>query len=172
MKFDSQAMQKIASVLHAQIKERGNTFRLVLDDAESGRRLSLEIFPEMKMGKGKGKGTLISVYTSSSHLQLHYCTGYEMSESLGEVIFVAENHGRVTGLIIVKDAGCSFFANVDADALTGDFTKLAPEVMPSAITLSVTEELFLRKKKRVTAKKIAKKKTSSKRPPAARKRSR
>ncbi len=171
MKFDSQAVQKIAEVLQAQVKERGNTFRMVLDHAESGQRLSLEIFPEMKMGKGKGKGTLISVYTSSSHLQLHYCTGYVMSESLGEVIFVAENHGRVTGLIIVKDAGCSFFANVDAATLSCDFMKLAPEVMPTAITLSVAEELLPRKKKRAAAKKTSKKKAATKKP-AARKRSR
>ena len=166
MKFDSQAMQKIAEVLQAQVKERGNTFRMVLDHAASGERLSLEIFPEIKLGKGQGKGTLISVYTSSAHLQLHYCTGYVMSESLGEVIFLSEHHGRVSGLIIVKDAGCSLFSNVDAAALSGDFMKLAPEVMPTAITLSVAEELLPRKKQRAPVKKTAKKKA------VARKRSR
>lgn len=164
MKFDLQAIQKIAEVLQTEVKARGNTFRMVLDHTESGRRLSLEVFPDMKMGKGTG--TLISVYTSSSHLQLHYCTGYVISESLGEVIFVAENHGRVTGLIIEKEAGCSLFANVDASVLSGDFTILAPEVMLSGIALSVTEELLPKAKKRPAQKKAASKK------PAARKRSR
>jgi len=164
VKFDSLAIQKIAEVLQTEVKERGNTFRMVLDHAESGRRLSLEIFPEMKMGKGKG--ALISVYTSSAHLQLHYCTGYVISASLGEVIFVAENHGRVSGLIIEKEAGCSLFANVEASVLSGDFTTLAPEVMLSGIALSVTEEILPKAKKRATKKKAAPEK------PARRKRSR
>jgi hypothetical protein len=171
VKFDTQAIQKIAAVLQTEVKERGNTFRMVLDHAESGRRLSLEIFPGIKLGKGKGTGTLISVYTSSAHLQLHYCTGYVMSESLGEVIFMAENHGRVSGLIIVKDAGCSLFANVDAATLSGDFMKLAPEVMPTAITLSVAEELLPRKKKRAATRTSSRKKPARKKA-VARKRSR
>lgn len=169
MKFDTQAIQKIAAVLQTEVKERGNTFRMVLDHAESGRRLSLEIFPGIRLGKGKGTGTLISVYTSSSHLQLHHCSGYVMSESLGEVIFMAEDHGRVSGLIIVRDAGCSLFANVDAATLSGDFMKLAPEVMPTAITLSVAEELLPRKKERSAAaasrKKAAPQKTPARKRP-------
>ncbi|NUO83610.1 hypothetical protein HUU05_26340 [candidate division KSB1 bacterium] len=164
MKFDTAAIQKIAEVLQTEAKARGNTFRLVLDHAESGRRLALEIFPEMKMGKDHG--TLISVYTSSSQLQLHYCTGYVISASLGEVIFVAENHGRVSGLIIEKEAGCSLFANVDASVLSGDFTTLAPEVMLSGIALSVTEGILPKARKHTRKKKASAKK------PAARKRAR
>lgn len=163
MKFDSQAILKIAEVLQAEVKERGNTFRMVLDHAESGRRLSLEIFPGVRMGKGKTLGTLITVYTNSAHLQLHHCTGYVASASLGEVIFMSEHQGRVSGLIIVKDAGCSLFAEVEAATLSGDFTKLAPEIMPTAITLSVAEELLPRKTRRmprVTSKKAAPKKSA------------
>lgn len=164
MKFDIQAVQKIAEVLQTEVKERSNAYRMVLDHTESGRRLSLEIFPEMNIGKDKG--TLISVYTSSSHLQLHYCTGYVVSESLGEVIFIAENHGRVSGLIIEREAGCSLFANVNAAVLSGDFATLAPEVMLSGIALSVTESLLPNARKRARRKKSATKK------PAPRKRSR
>ncbi len=148
MKFDSQAIVEIAEVLQAEVKERGNTFRMVLDHAESGRRLSLEIFPGIRMGQGKKLGTLITVYTNSAHLQLHHCTGYVASASLGEVIFMAEHKGRVSGLIIMKDAGCSLFAEVEAATLSGDFTKLASEIMPTAITLSVAEELLPRKPQR------------------------
>lgn len=169
MKFDLQAVQKIAEVLQTEVKARGNTFRMVLDHAESGQRLSLEIFPDLIMGKGKG--TLISVYTNWSHLQLHYCTAFIATPSLGEVIFVAENHGRVSGLVVVKDAGCSFFTNVDGSNLSSDFMKLAPEVMPAAVALSVIEEVLPRKKKRAAKKSAAKKKASAKKP-AGRKRAR
>jgi hypothetical protein len=75
---------------------------------------------------------------------------------------MAVNHGRVSGLIIVKDAGCSLFANVDAATLSGDFMKLAPEIMPTAITLSVAEELLPRRKKRRAANQPSKKKAARK----------
>jgi len=68
-----------------------------------------------------------------------------VSESLGEVTFVGEHQGRLSGLIVEKEAGCSLFANVEATVLSGDFTKLAPEVMLSGIALSLTEPLLERK---------------------------
>lgn len=155
MKFDAPAIQKIAEVLQTEVKERGNNFRMVLDHPESGRRLSLEIYPEIAISKNKG--SLISVYTASSHLQLHFCTGFVVSEALGEVTFVAENKGKVCGLIIEKEAGCSLFANVDAKVLSGDFTTLGPEVMLSGIALSLTESILPKPRKTQRAKRPAKK---------------
>jgi hypothetical protein len=61
---------------------------------------------------------------------------------LGEVTFVAEHRGKICGLIIEKEAGCSLFANVDAKVLSGDFTNLGPEVMLTGIALSLTEGLL------------------------------
>ncbi|MEJ2050073.1 MAG: hypothetical protein P8Y60_09600, partial [Calditrichota bacterium] len=78
----------------------------------------------------------------NTHIQLHFCTGYVPSESLGEVIFFAENKGRLSGIIVEKEAGCSVYSNVDSSILSGDFTQLAPEVMMSGIALSVTEHLL------------------------------
>ncbi len=155
MKFDAKAIQKIAEALQTEAKQRGNNFRMVLDHPESGRRLSLEIYPDIAIGRNKG--SLISVYTASSHLQLHFCTGYVVSESLGEVTFVAENKGKVCGLIIEKEAGCSLFANVDARVLSGDFTTLGPEVMLSGIALSLTENILPKPRKTQQPKKTANK---------------
>ncbi len=78
----------------------------------------------------------------NTHIQLHNCTGYVPSESLGEVIFIGEHQGRVSGIIVEKEAGCSIYANVNQEILSGDFTKLAPEVMISGIALSVAEHLL------------------------------
>ena len=145
MEFTARAIKKISDVLQAEAKRRGDCYRMVLDHTESGRKLSLEIYPNHRIGKKNGN--LISVYTSSAHLQLHFCTGYVVSKALGEVTFVAENGGKVCGLIIEKEAGCSLFANVEAAVLSGDFTALGPEVMLSGIALSLTESMLAGRKK-------------------------
>lgn len=140
MKFTQKDIDKIASVLGVEAKLKGNNYRFVLENPETRRKLSLEVYPEIQIGKEKG--SLISVYTHNTHLQLHFCTGYVVSEMLGEVTFVGEHMGRLAGLIIEREAGCSLYANVDASLLSGDFTKLGPEVMLSGIALSLTEHLL------------------------------
>ena len=84
-KFTDKAFQEIEQVLEAKFAKRGNQYRAVLLNSEQGRKLSIEIFPDLQIGSQKGN--LISVYTPSSHLQLHYCTGYVASDMLGEVTF-------------------------------------------------------------------------------------
>ena len=156
MKIDARAVDKIAEALQTEAKKRGNNYRMVIDHAESGRRLSLEIYLNIPIGKTKGN--LISVFTPSSHLQLHFCTGYVVSQALGEVTFIAEHRGKLCGLIIEKEAGCSLFANVDTGVLSGDFTALGPEVMLSGIALSLTEGM-LPKPRRVNARKPSQKRS-------------
>lgn len=149
-------------MLGAEAKHRGNNYRLVLENPEAGRRLSIEIYPEVHVNKkAKVSGSLVSVFTPTAHLQLHFCTGFVVSEALGEVTFVAENKGKVCGLIIEKEAGCSLFANVDAKVLSGDFTTLGPEVMLSGIALSLTESILPKRKKTQRAKRPAKKAAKS-----------
>ncbi|MDZ7292365.1 MAG: hypothetical protein ONB44_19615 [candidate division KSB1 bacterium] len=143
MLFSERDIKKIAEVLGVEAKPRGNNYRLVLENPEAGRRLSVEIYPNIPLGKaGKKNGSLISVYTRTAHLQLHFCTGFVVSKMLGEVTFVAEHRGKMSGLIIEKEAGCSLFANVDAQVLSGDFTNLGPEVMLTGVALSLTESLL------------------------------
>lgn len=89
--FTKENVQKIAEVLGVEAKQRGNSYRMTLESAESGRKLSLEIYPDIPIGKKIGN--LISVYTPSAHLQLHFCTGFVVSEMLGEVTFIGEHQG-------------------------------------------------------------------------------
>ena len=56
--------------------------------------------------------------------------------------FIGEHEGKLSGLIIEKEGGCSLYANVDREMLSGDFTRLGPEVMLSGIALSLTEALL------------------------------
>ena len=139
-KFTKKDIKKIESVLGSAFNKSGQCYRLVLQNIQERRKLSLEIYSDIPIGNGRGN--LISVYTPSAHLQLHFCTGYVVSEMLGEVTFIGEVDHKVNGLIVEKTAGCSFYANVDSKLLSGDFTQLGPEVMLSGIALSLVEHIL------------------------------
>lgn len=139
-RFRKKDIDVIARVLNCRPVRRTNHYRFVIENPKDNRKLALEIYPEIPIGSQKG--SLISIYTATAHIQLHFCSGYVPSESLGEVIFFSENGDRVTGVIVEKEAGCSVYANVNRQVLSGDFTRLAPEVMMSGIALSVTEHLL------------------------------
>jgi hypothetical protein len=138
--FTQEEIKNISSVLGVEPVQRVDHYRFVLENTKDKRRLSLEIYPDVPIGDKKGN--LISIYTHNTHVQLHFCTGYVPSESLGEVIFISEYKGRISGIIVEKEAGCSVYSNVEADILSGDFTQLAPEIMMSGIALSVAEHLL------------------------------
>jgi hypothetical protein len=138
--FKSSDITKLARIFGVPASRKGATFRFELPGREPARRVSLEIFSDIPIGTKRGN--LISVYTPSTHLQLHFCSGYVVSEMLGEVTFVGESNGRLCGLIIEKEGGCSLYANVDRSLLSGDFTQLGPEVMLSGIALSLTDGIL------------------------------
>ncbi len=139
-KFTKENIAEIEKVLGVKAIVGPNYFRFTLENNEDKRKLSLEIYPGLKIGDEEGN--LISIYTSNSHLQLHFCVGYVVSEMLDEVTFISEQSGRLCGLIVEKGAGCSLYANVDRKLLSGDFTALGPEVMLSGIALSLTEDVI------------------------------
>lgn len=135
--FKEKDFLTISEVLRVKVQRHRNFYRYELFDRKSRRKLALEIYPEMKYGRSRSN--LVSVYTINSHLQLHQCTGYLASELLGEVTFYSESNGKISGLIVEREAGCSLYANVDRSVLSGDFTRFGPEVMLSSIALSLTE---------------------------------
>ncbi len=138
--FTDEQIEEIEKVLKTKFSKRGNQYRTVLKDEEESRKLTLEIYTDTAIGKKKGN--LISVFTSSAHAQLHFCSGYVASDMLGEVTFIGEHNGHLSGIIIEKDAAFSIYSNVDNKLLTEDFTKLGPEVMLSGIALSLAEHLI------------------------------
>jgi hypothetical protein len=138
--FSNADFDAISKVLEAPFVQSEQCFKLDLENPLEKRKLSLEIYPNIPIGSHKGN--LISVYTLSTHLQLHFCSGYVVSDMLGEVTFVGECGGKLSGLIVEKGAACSLYANLDSEILSGDFTQLGPEVMLSGIALSLTEHLL------------------------------
>lgn len=138
--FEKKDIEKISKALQVEPKYKGNNYRFEILNKERETKLSLEIYPDISIGEREGN--LISVYAPSAHLQLHFCTGYVVSDMLGEVSFVGEAGGKLSGLIIEREGGCSLYSNVDRDILSGDFTTLGPEVMLSGVALSLAEDVL------------------------------
>jgi len=136
--FGSKDIKKIASCLKASSEKEKDHFRLKITSEK--RTLILEIYASVRLGKKTG--SLVVVYTPDSHLQLHNCSGYVISDELGEVTFVGETKDKISGLVVERKAACAFYANVKRELISGDFTKLGIEVMLSGVALSLAEEIL------------------------------
>ena len=140
-RFTQKDVEKIAHLLGAEKASfEKDHFRIRITNQEEKRILVLELYPEVDLGKKRG--TLVVIYTGNSHLQLHNCTGYVISEELGEVTFVADAPDQLSGLVVEKGASCSLYAGVNRDLISSDFTKLGVEVMLSGVAMSLTEDLL------------------------------
>lgn len=145
--FSKEDANKIAAVIGAQdVAFQKDHYRFKVDNREERRALALEIYPETALGKTRGM--LVVVYTGNSHLQLHNCTGYVVSEELGEVTFVAETADQLSGLVVEKGASCSQYAALNRELISSDFTQLGVEVMLSGVALSLAEEILSEGKER------------------------
>ncbi len=141
MKFEKSQVDDIARIIGAdQVEWETDHYRLKVIAEQVKRLLVLEIYPETTLGKTKG--SLVVVYAGGAHLQLHNCSGFVLSEELGEVTFVGETEGFISGLVVEKEAACSLYSNIARDLISSDFTKLGVEVMLSGVALSLAEEII------------------------------
>ncbi len=135
-------IEKIAGCLgHPEVSDLKDHYRLKLVKPEEKRQLSLEIYPEVALAE-EATGALVVVYTHNCHLQLHNCTGYVISEELGEVTFVSESAGKISGLVVEREAACSLYTNVNRGLISDDFTRFGVEVMLSGVALSLAEDIL------------------------------
>jgi hypothetical protein len=140
-------IDKIAACLGSpEISDLKDHYRLKLVRPEEKRQLSVEIYPEIALAK-EARGALIVVYTHNCHLQLHNCTGFVVSEELGEVTFISESSGKISGLVVEREAACSLYAHVDRGLISDDFAKFGLEVMLSGVALSLAEDVLDENKK-------------------------
>jgi len=141
MKFEKEQVDQVAAVIGADSVEwETDHYRLKVVAEQVKRLLVLEIYPDTKLGANKG--SMVVVYAGGAHLQLHNCSGFVISEELGEVTIVGESQGRISGLVVEKEAACSLYANIANDLISSDFTKLGVEVMLSGVALSLAEDLI------------------------------
>ncbi|MCC5925267.1 MAG: hypothetical protein JJU41_01790 [Bacteroidetes bacterium] len=139
--FSSENLNAISDVLGVEPRKNGGIYRFSLENTNDKTKLVLEIQPELVVDGVIN--SMISVYSHNTFLQLQNCVGFVASELLHQVTFFGKTEGTTSGLIIEREAGCSFYANVEDSILKGDFTKLPPELMTSSIALSLTENIDL-----------------------------
>jgi len=140
--FSKNDIDKIAFCLGGpEITDLKDHFRLKVVKPEDKRHLSLEIYPEVALAD-EARGALVVVYTHNCHLQLHNCTGYVVSQELGEVTFISETKEKISGLVVEREAACSLYTNVNRGLISDDFTKFGVEVMLSGVALSLAEDIL------------------------------
>jgi len=136
--FTSDNIAEIADVLGTKTKKIGdNLFRLELINEEENRKLALEIHLGLQIDDKKMN--MVSVYCGGTFLQLHNCTAFIASKMLKQVTFFGKQSGLTSGLIVEDGAGCSLYANVGDEVLSGDFTELPEDLMMCGVALSLTE---------------------------------
>lgn len=139
-KFEEKNFREIADQLQAELEIKDDHARLTVESKENARYVILEIYPEVSYPDKTGN--MVIVHTNTSHMQMHNCLGYVPSEMLGEVAFISESAGNLSGVIIEKGAGVTIYTNINRKLLSSDFTTLAPEVMMAGIALSLTDHLL------------------------------
>jgi len=140
-KFTEEDAGKIGAAIGSEkVVQEKDHYRLKITNRAEKRVMVLEIYPEALLGRVRGM--LIVIYTGNSHLQLHNCSGYVISEELGEVTFVTETEKYISVLVVEKGASCSLYAGIDRKLISSDFTKLGVEVMLSGVALSLAEDII------------------------------
>lgn len=135
--FTVDNISEIAEIFGVEAKKTGSVYRFSLNQNDT--KIALEIHMGLEID-GK-KTNIVSVYSQNVFLQLHNCTGIVTSNTLQQVTFFGKIGGQTTGLIVEKSGAVNMYANVDENLLSGDFTKLPPEIMMCSVALSLTESL-------------------------------
>lgn len=136
--FTNENVAEIADVLGAKPKTIGDDlYRFELYNKEENRKLALEIHIGLEIDNKRMN--MVSVYCGGTFMQLHNCTKFIASKMLKQVTFFGKQKGHTSGLIIEEAAGCSLYANVGDEVLTGDFTELPEDLMMCGVALSLTE---------------------------------
>ncbi len=140
-KFNKEQVENIGRAVGAEkVEWDTDHYRMKITSQESRRLLILEIYPNTPLGRKTG--AMIVVYAGGAHLQLHSCSGFVISEDLGEVTFVAENENKISGIVVESDAACSLYSNINRELISSDFTKFGVEVMLSGVALSLAEDIL------------------------------
>lgn len=140
--FPKEKVEEIGKVIGSDnVEWDTDHYRMKVASHENQRLLVLEIYPRTELGRRK-TGAMIVVYAGGAHLQLHNCSGFVISDELGEVTFVSENEDKISGLVVEKEAACSLYSNINRELISSDFTNLGVEVMLSGVALSLAEDIL------------------------------
>lgn len=132
MEFNKQNVQEVAALLGAKVETAGEESILRIGGGDGGPAIVLSVsFLEEA-------GCVLSAQTSYGYFELHCVSRYVPVEP-DEVIFVAEENTRISGLVVGRRGNCSLFANVDRSILSADLSTLEPALLLASMQLGLTE---------------------------------
>jgi hypothetical protein len=135
--FSTENIDVVAEVLGAKTKRIGNMVRLEIESANGASKAAAEF--HFNLDVNGISMNVVSVYSHNTFMQLHNCNGFIASDLLNQVTFFGRSNDVISGLIIDREASCSFYANVSEHLLNCDFTTLPTELMMCSIALSLTD---------------------------------
>lgn len=128
------SLEELSTVLGARREQLGNESILTIGDGGTAPAIVLTIsFIGSEI-------VVLSAQTVHGYFELHHVARAVPVET-GEVIFVAEEGERISGLVVGREGTCSLFSNVSRSTLSADFTTLEPPLLLAAMQLGLAENI-------------------------------
>jgi hypothetical protein len=134
VKLSSESIETVASILGARLERNGSDAVLSIGGRESAPAIVLTV-STLESG-----AAVLSAQTIHGYFELHSVEQFVPVEP-DEVIFVAEEGNRISGLVVGREGTCSLFANVDRATLSADFNTLEPALLLAAMQLGLVETI-------------------------------
>lgn len=134
MTLTADTVSQIAQLLEARKEALGNDIVLHVGEREGASVVVLTV------ASLADSSAVLSAQTVHGYFELHNVQRFVRVEP-DEVIFVSEEGGRISGLVIGREGTCSLFANVDRRTLSTDFATLEPPLLLAAMQLGLAENI-------------------------------
>ncbi|MEO5931149.1 MAG: hypothetical protein ABIR47_14550 [Candidatus Kapaibacterium sp.] len=134
MKLSSESIDAIVTILDARQERNGAETVCYIGDGAATPAIVLTLTTL------EGGRIILSAQTVHGYFELHDVTRYVPVEP-GEVIFVAEQGEKISGLVVGASGTCSLFSNVDRAIITADFVTLEPSLLLAAMQLGLAENV-------------------------------
>ncbi len=136
MKLTAEDIDTVARTLGARREQNGSETTLYVGAGAAAPSIVLTL------NALDGGGVVLSAQTVHGYFELHNVARFVPVDP-DEVIFVAEDGDRISGLVVGAAGTCSLFANVDRATLTADFGTLEPALLLAAMQLGLAENMSL-----------------------------
>lgn len=134
VKLSSETIDGIVKILKARREQNGSETICFIGEGGATPSIVLTL-------TALGDDTvMLSAQTVHGYFELHNVSRYVPVEP-DEVIFVAEEGERISGLVIGAGGNCSLFANVHRATLAADFSVLEPALLLAAMQLGLAENV-------------------------------
>ncbi|MBS1911049.1 MAG: hypothetical protein JST22_03605 [Bacteroidetes bacterium] len=134
MKLTPDVIDAIAGILGARREANGAETILSIGGGAGASSIVLTLTP---VG---AESLVLSAHTVHGYFELHDVARFVPVEP-DEVIFVAEEGDRISGLVVGASGTCSLFANVNRATLASDFSSLEPALLLAAMQLALAENI-------------------------------